>query len=219
MMSAMRPFTRRSLLASALAPVALSAAGRAELHFQPNRGQFKSGAFGSDQPRWQGMFSAGRVRLEAKRLLADPGPEVYAKVMEQRRPKLVHLDLTLVGGRSVEPVGEDLRPGRSDYFFHGDEKTFVRKLPHYYRLRYAEVWPGIDLVFRAWEGLVELEPVIRPGADIALLATSWRGASAGRDSGGAVRLATSWGTVRQRAPRDLRGRYVLDGDALRFLVA
>lgn len=219
MMAAMRPLTRRSLLASALAPAALAAAGRAELHFQPNRGQFKSGVFGSDQPRWQGLFSAGRVRLEAKKLLADPGPEVYAHAMEQRRPKLVHLDLTLPGAHAVEPVGEDLRPGRSDYFFHGDAGTFVRKLPHYYRLRYPQLWPGVDLVFRAWEGLVELEPVIRPGGDASLLATSWRGAAVNRDSGGGAQLSTLWGVVRQRPPRNVAGRYALDGDTLRFLPA
>ena len=66
MISAMSLLTRRSLLTSALAPVALSAAGRAELHFQPNRGQFKSGAFGSDQPRWQGMSGTPRDESDWK---------------------------------------------------------------------------------------------------------------------------------------------------------
>jgi|GEM_PF-3573751 len=212
----MRPVTRRSLLASAFAPVAASAAGRAELHFQPNRGQFPSGLFGSDQPRWQGLFSAGGLRLESKRLLADPGPAVYAQAMEHRRPRLVHLELILSGAGPVEPAGEDLRPGRSDYFFHGDPDSFVRKLPHYYRLRYREAWPGIDLIVRAWEGLVELEPVVRPGADVLSAGFLWRGAPARRHAKG-VELATTWGRLRQRAPRGVAGRYVQDGELLRWL--
>ena len=131
---------RNALLAGLGLASSLQAATPHPLYFEPNRGQFGSGpVFCSDQKRWRASFEARGLRVEMKRLVGDGGA-----VTDPAR--LRNLRLSLVEAACPAPVGEDKRIGRSDYYFHGDPKTFVENVPHFYRLRYREAWPGVDMV-------------------------------------------------------------------------
>ena len=145
-------------------------------------------------------FSANSAAFRAKRLVGDPGPHGVTAGYGSDR-ELVSLHLDLVGAAASSPVGEDQRKGRSDFFFHGDPKTFVRELPHFYRLRYREVWPGVDLIFRVWDRSVEMQPVVRDEAAVKRMAYRWRGAPIAKATGGGITLGASWGAVRQLAPQ------------------
>lgn len=215
-----KSISRRTVLLGACAAGAAVAEPR-DAFFLPNRGQFsEGGAYCADLPRWRGSFAAGRAHFRAKRLVGDPGPH---GVSAGRRPAAVDLSLTLVGSVAVDPVGEDQRAGRSDFFFHGDPKTFVRNLPHYYRLRYREIWPGVDLLVRVWERGAELTPVVSDAAQAERIAFAWRGGTPQRQ-GGAVSLGAPWGSVRQSPPvaqsgRRLSGAYRRDSQgAVRFVL-
>ena len=43
-------------------------------------------------------------------------------------------------------VGEDLQPGRVNYFFGKDASQWHTNLPNYGKIRYKSVYPGIDLL-------------------------------------------------------------------------
>ncbi|MBI1356405.1 MAG: hypothetical protein GC160_18845 [Acidobacteria bacterium] len=213
-------FSRRVLLLGLGALTRAGASGAHALYFEPNRGQFAEGAFGSDQEYWQGLFGASRMRFQAKTLVGDPGPTGASAA--RRGPAQPDLALSLVGAAERAPVGEDKRQGRSDYYFHGDPKTFIRNTPHFYRLRYSEAWPGVDLVVRGWEGSLEVATVCSDASGLAAAGFLCHGAAAGRDRQGHAVLAASWGRIvlppaRDPGGRTLSGAWRLDGDgALRF---
>ena len=196
------------------------AAGTAPLYFEPNRGQFAEGSFGADQSRWQGLFGPSRMRFQVKRLLGDPGPTGAAAArLGAGEPDVA---LSLVGAAATPPVGEDKRQGRSDYYFHGDPKSFIRNTPHFYRLRYSQAWPGVDLLVRGWEGSVEVSTVCSDAGAATAAGFLCQGATAGRDGQGRAVLPASWGRIllppaRDSAGRPLPGAWSFDSDgALRF---
>ncbi|MFQ5817081.1 MAG: hypothetical protein ACE5H2_03880 [Terriglobia bacterium] len=46
-----------------------------------------------------------------------------------------------------EVSGLDPLPGKSHYFLGNDPTTWRTHIPHYARVRYKDVYPGIDLIF------------------------------------------------------------------------
>ena len=217
----MSPTNRRRFLLAGLSASVAKAGAPHSAFFLPNRGQFaERGSYCADLPRWRGVFAAGRASFRAKRLLGDPGPLGAVPV----RSEAVSFELQLAGASGREPVGEDRRQGRSDFFFHGDPKTFVQDLPHFYRLRYPEPWPGVDLLVRVWEQGAELTPVVTDVVGLDRLAFRWLGETTPRTSGGGIALSAPWGVVRQTAPRigrrRISGAYRMDSSGLlRFVQA
>lgn len=188
------------------------------LYFEPNRGQFGEGSFGTDQSDWQGLFGSGRLVFVAKRLLGDPGPTGAAPARIGRDQP--NLSLTLVDASPEELRGEELRQGKSNYYFHGDPKTFLRNTPHFSRLRYREAWQGVDLIVKGWERAIEITPVCT--GEPANATFRWSGAKLGKDSAGRAVVSAKWGRVslapaQDSAGRRLPGAWRLDGQgALRF---
>ena len=104
----------------------------------------------------------------------------------------------------VPEVLEDLRQGKSNYYFHGDPKTFLRNTPHFSRLRYQEAWPGVDLVVRGWDRAIEITPIC--SADPSNAAFRWSGAKLGADGLGRAVVSAKWGHVSLAPAQDLNGR-------------
>ena len=76
----------------------------------------------------------------------------------------------LMGGdMSVAPEAEEPLGGRINYLLGNDESKWVRNVPTFARLRYREVYPGIDLVYYGVEGRLEHDFVVTPGADPRLI--------------------------------------------------
>jgi hypothetical protein len=76
------------------------------------------------------------------------------------------LQLELVGAApNPTALGEDLQPGRVNYFFGNDRTKWRTNVPTYARVRYKNVYPGIDLVYYGNHGQLEYDFEIQPGAD------------------------------------------------------
>jgi len=74
-------------------------------------------------------------------------------------------------GASV--VGLDELLGKSNYFVGKDPKQWRTNLPTYARVRYQNVYPGVDLVYYGNQGgQLECDFVIAPGADPSAIALS-----------------------------------------------
>jgi hypothetical protein len=76
------------------------------------------------------------------------------------------LRMKLVGA-SPNPkiVGMDELPGKSNYFIGNDPKKWRTNVPNYAKVRYASVYPGVDLVYYGNQGQLEYDFVVSPGAD------------------------------------------------------
>ena len=188
---------RHALLAGLGFASRLGAAQPHPLYFEPNRGQFGAGpVFCTDQKRWRASFEADSIDVTMKRLVGDGGGAGGVR----NHAGLRDVRVTLLGVQCPAPVGEDRRVGRSDYYFHGDPKTFVNDVPHFYRLRYREAWPGVDLLVRGWEGLLEIGFDLSAEADAASIGLRWTQGEPLSQRDGSIVVPTPWGAVRQLRP-------------------
>src|SRR5688572_12373661 len=111
------------------------------------------------------------------------------------------LSLTLEGAAPRATRPENLLPGVSNYFLGDDPRAWRRGVPHYARVRYVEVYPGIDLVYYSADGELEYDFLLAPGADAARIRMSYEGAHAMHvDESGDLRIAIDGGEVVHRKP-------------------
>jgi hypothetical protein len=70
-------------------------------------------------------------------------------------------------GASPNPkiVGTDELPGKSNYFIGNDAKKWLTNVPNYAKVKYADVYSGVDLVYYGNQGKLEYDFVVSPGAD------------------------------------------------------
>lgn len=99
--------------------------------------------------------------------------------------------------------GEDPRPGLHHYYESLDPERWVRGMRSFSRVRYRELWPGIDLVLRpSEEAGFEYDLELAPGASLKTARFVVRGArSFSIDAEGALVIETELGPLYQPKPR------------------
>jgi hypothetical protein len=65
----------------------------------------------------------------------------------------------------VRVEGLDELSGRSNYFIGSDPKQWHTSVPNYAKVKYTNVYPGVDLVYHGNQGRLEYEFVVQPSAD------------------------------------------------------
>ncbi len=74
--------------------------------------------------------------------------------------------MKLVGANpSPQLTGRDELPGKSNYFIGNDPAKWRTNVPNYAKVKYADVYPGIDLVYYGNQRQLEYDFVVAPGAD------------------------------------------------------
>src|SRR5436309_3436601 len=116
--------------------------------------------------------------------------------------------------------GLDALPGKSHYFIGNDPAKWRTHVPHYARVAYREVYPGIDLVYHEARGRLEYDFVLVPHADASAITLAFVGIDrlSLDDQGDAV-LETGIGEVKLKKPFvyqekdgskiEVEGRYLL----------
>jgi hypothetical protein len=85
------------------------------------------------------------------------------------------LRMRLVGANAGAKVtGLEELAGKSNYFIGNDPKKWRTNLPNYARVRYANVYPGVDLVYYGNQRELEYDFVVQPGADPRQIALDLR---------------------------------------------
>lgn len=129
--------------------------------------------------------------------------------------------------RNPEPQMEGLEklPGISNYFLGNDPAKWRTQVPHYQQVRYAGVYPGIDLVYYGNPNQLEHDFIVAPGVDPSVIQLAISGAERVRiNAEGDLVLTVPGGEVVQQAPRiyqvingrqeAVAGRYVLRNEDL-----
>lgn len=97
---------------------------------------------------------------------------------EKEHPTNDVVRMRLVGAsRVAELSGMDELPGIVNYFIGNDPKRWRSNIPTYAKVRYRNVYPGIDLVYYGREGQLEYDFVVEPGADPTVISLAFEGAS------------------------------------------
>ena len=121
----------------------------------PSSEQFRDSFSPSDQAR----TSRGPVRT---------GPN-----LESRTPAVVRMKL--VGANPEAKVtGLEELPAKSNYFIGNDPKKWSTNVPNYARVKYANVYPGVDLMYYGDQGKLEYDFLVQPGANPAQIALDLR---------------------------------------------
>ena len=128
--------------------------------------------------------------------------------------------MRLVGANThPQLTGLDPLPGTSNYFIGDDPARWQRDVPNYARVKYAGVYPGIDLVYYGNQRQLEYDLVVAPGADPARIALAFEGVQKlSLDAHGNLVLQTSHGDIVQHKPviyQDIGGTRAASGWALR----
>jgi hypothetical protein len=98
-------------------------------------------------------------------------------------------------------VAEEPLPGKSHYYLGDDPSVWKTNIAQFGRVRYRDIYAGIDLVYYGSEGRVEFDFVVSPGTDPNLVELAFAGTRGLRlDEGGDLLLETPGGVIRQHKP-------------------
>ena len=106
-------------------------------------------------------------------------------------------------GSNPQPMvrGDDLLPGKSNYFIGNDPSKWQTSIPQYGKVRLSEVYRGIDVVYYGNQQQLEYDLVVRPGADPRQIRLHFEGAERIElDAAGDLVLHVAGGELRQRLP-------------------
>jgi hypothetical protein len=104
-------------------------------------------------------------------------------------------------GRRVQPEGIDELGSKSNYFIGRNPEQWRTNVPHFNRVRYRAIYPGIDLVYHGSQQQLEFDFVVAPGADPQVVRLSFDNLRGLRiDKSGDLVLKTRTGEMRQHKP-------------------
>jgi hypothetical protein len=118
--------------------------------FEPNLGQAPSNVVFLSRSLLSGAEPAIALTENGARLNTPAGPVSFTFEGANPRPEIT----------GIEP-----QPGRSNYFTGKDPSRWHTGVPGYARVRYREIYGGVDAIFYRKAGDLEYDLVLRPGAD------------------------------------------------------
>ncbi len=118
--------------------------GKLPLSFEANRGQTD----------WRVKFLS---RGHGYTLFLTPGEAVLAAHDATLRVRLAG------GNRRPRIEGFAELPGKSNYFIGNDPAKWRTNVPTYSKIRYRDVYPGIDVVYHGNQQQLEYDFVVAPG--------------------------------------------------------
>jgi len=125
-------------------------------------------------------------------------------------------------------TGLEVLETSTNYFVSRDKKEWRSRIPNYARVKYEEIYRGIDLVYYGSQRQLEYDLRLAPGADPKQIKLSFEGADkVSIDDSGDLVITTPVGEIRQRPPtvyqeyaaehNDIATRYVvIDNDKIGF---
>ena len=153
-------------------------------------------------------FSAGRPALPS-RSQASPLSIVRMKLHGANRSPLMS--------------GESEMSARTNYFIGDDPQQWRGDVAQYERVRYAKVYPGIDMLYYGQQQSLEYDFEVAPGTDPRQIMLGFKGIRRLKIEAvtGDLLLETAGGEIRQSKPvvyqevdgerREVEGRYVVKG--------
>ena len=162
----------------------------------------------------------------------------FATILALRKARLARqahqLTAIRLGFEGANPdpqiLGMDEMPGKVNYFFGNDPKKWHTGIPAYTRVKYAGLYPGVDLVFYGNQRHLEYDFVVAPGADPKVIQLRVQGAGKLRvNANGDLLLNAGKGKIELQKPviyqqangerREIAGRYeILANHRVGFVV-
>jgi hypothetical protein len=196
----------REVSAQELSSKAPSLLAGLPLYFEPNQGQGNldsSDARAKFVSRGAGyslfLGSNGAILSLASHEPKKKGSSTHGN---QSTPNLEFLHMKLAGSNPQARLrATDSLPGKSNYFIGNDPSKWRTGVPHFARVRYENVYPGINLVFYGREGHLEYDFQVAPGSDPGQAELEFDGVKKLELKDGALLIHARHGSVALQAPR------------------
>ena len=220
--------TSAANLSGASQPQLLASYARLPLSFEANHGQTDR------QVKFLSRGSAYTLFLTSNETvlsLSKPATPVARRridtvamgqeVVENKPITTTVLRMRLLGANpAAEISGLEELVGKSNYFIGNDPKKWRTNVPNYARVKYRDVYPGVDLVYYGNQRELEYDFVVAPGGDPQAIRLGIEGAKkAVIDAQGDLVLHTNEGDVCLHKPtiyqevdgakQPIAGHYVL----------
>ncbi|MGI8686224.1 MAG: SBBP repeat-containing protein [Acidimicrobiales bacterium] len=185
------------------------------MHFEANMGQAPAGVEFVSRGRGAGLALAGGDATLSVAGTDGAGPRT--------------LRIGLVGARAGKPEASEPLGTAVSYLVGNDPSRWRAGVATYARIAYRELRPGVDLVYHAAAGALEYDLVVAPGIDPMALEMAITGSDGlVVDERGDLVVRVGQATLRHARPvvyqpagrerRHVEGRYLLDGDRVRFVI-
>ncbi len=200
-------------LSSPRAPTLPNGHLKTPMYFEVNRGQTDASVKFFTRAGGYNLYLTG-----SEAVLVIPGTAAAG-----RRSGVVRMKLK---GANASPSarGLEILPGRTSYFIGSDPSKWQTGVEQYAKVKFGQVYPGIDMVYRFDKGSVEYDFVVAPGANPGRILMGFEGAEALRlNTRGDLVLRAEGGELTYKAPRlyqvldnrrvPVTGRYVLTANS------
>ena len=178
------------------------------LSFEPNQGQVQSDV---------SFYTRGKG---------------HAFFLSRRKMTLGNVSLAFSGAKTnPRIVGIDPLQSKSNYFVGRDASKWKTDIPHFSKVKYEELYPGIDLVVYGNQRELEYDFVVAPHTDPRVIAFDIQGADLNLDHDGNLVMTTKQDNVQiiQKRPRvyqeidgkktNIDGRFKITQNKVSFTVA
>ena len=197
--------------------------GKLPLSFEANRGQTDPQVkFLSRGPHHTLFLTSDEaVMVFTKPELSAKNTPAEVKPAKRERATQAVLRIRFVGANPKTRVqGQEELPGKANYFIGNAPTKWRTKVPTYAKVRYDDLYPGVDLIYYGTQRQLEYDVVVRPGADPNRIIFGIQGADDLEvDAQGDLVLHTAAGQIRQHKPfvyqvvdgvrKEIPGGYVL----------
>ncbi len=177
--------------------------GKLPLIFEVNRGQaLPHVKFLARGRGYSAFLTADGMVLSLRPAAIAATATPASGVKSQQGAENTTIQFRLVGAiRNAPVVGEDQQIGRVNYFIGNDPAKWQTKVPTYSRVRYKNIYPGIDLLYYGNHRQLEYDFAVSAGADPGRIQFEISGARQIRvDGEGNLVLQTSAGNLSFQAP-------------------
>ena len=183
--------------------------GRIEMSFEANKGQTDDSvdflARGAGYALFlkpaEAVFSLSRSKpADAKEPILGSGRQRPENISSRERAVL---RMQLIGANdTAEAVGTHELEGKANYFVGNDQDKWLRDVPTFGRVRYSNVYDGVDIEYYGKQQQLEYDFRVAPGADYRQIALKFAGADSVRieEETGDLLIDVNGQKVRQQKP-------------------
>jgi hypothetical protein len=210
-----------SVLGRASQSNVLESYGQLPLNFEANQGQVDNQVQFLSRGSGYNLFltpsEAVLVSSQPERLMGANVGDIQANEQAVLRMRLTNANL------ETRVVGFEELPGKVNYFIGNDPTKWRSDVPTYAKIKYQDVYPGVDLVYYGNQQQLECDFLVAPGANPTIIKMGFEGASKlNVDAQGDLVLVVAGGQVRMKKPliyqevndirQEVEGSYLLLGE-------
>lgn len=165
--------------------------GSLPLHFEQNSGQTAAAVKYLSRGAGYSVF-----------LTSNEAVLALQKPTKNRRPKTDVLRMEFAGANNApEIAGENLLEGKTNYLIGNDPEKWRTGIANFERVRYSNVYDGVDVLYYGSERQLEYDLVVRSNANPGTIALKFNNAKRITiDEQGDLVLQMAGGSVRQHKP-------------------